>query len=62
MLSVKQEGIKYHFVNVSYDPTGDWAPVSHSIGEHANHYAKGPVNPIAQEINALIDFSVVLSI
>ena len=30
MLSVKQGGIKYHFLSLWYDST---------IGEHSNHYA-----------------------
>ena len=43
MLSVKQEGIKYHFSNLWYDSTWDWTPVSRAIGEHSNWKAKGPV-------------------
>ena len=33
MLSVKQGGIKYHFLSLSYDSTRDWTPVSQTIGE-----------------------------
>ena len=39
MLSVKQGGIKYHFLSLSYDLTGNWALVSRAIGEHSNHHA-----------------------
>ena len=43
MLSVKQEGIKYHFLSLWYDSTWDWTQVSRAIGEHSNHYANVPV-------------------
>ena len=34
MLSVKQRGIKYHFLkSLWYDSTWDWTPVSQTIGE-----------------------------
>ena len=36
MLSVKQEGIKYHFLSLWYDSTWDWTQVSRAIGEHSN--------------------------
>ena len=39
MLSVKQGGIKYHFLSLSYDSTWYWTQVSRDIGEHANRYA-----------------------
>ena len=39
MLSVKKEGIKYHFLSLWYDSTWDWTRVSRSIGELSNHYA-----------------------
>ena len=35
MLSVKQGGIKYHFLSLWYDSTWDWTPVSQTIGEHS---------------------------
>ena len=35
MLSVKQGGIKYHFLSLWYDSTWDWTPVSQAIGEHS---------------------------
>ena len=38
ILCVKQRGIKYHFLNLWYDSTWDWTPVSQAIGEHSNHY------------------------
>ena len=34
MLSVKQGGIKYHFLSLWYDSTWDWTQVSRTIGEH----------------------------
>ena len=37
MLSVKQAGIKYHFLSLWYDLTWDWTPVSQAIGKHSNH-------------------------
>ena len=40
MLSVKQGGIKYHFLSLWYDSTWDWTQVSRAIGEHSNRYAK----------------------
>ena len=39
MLSVKQGGIKHHFLSLSYDSTSDWTPVSLVIGERSNYYA-----------------------
>ena len=36
MLSVKQGGIKYHFLSLWYDSTCDWTQVSRAIGEHSN--------------------------
>ena len=35
MLSIKQGGIKYHFLK--YDSTWDWTPVSQTIGEYFTH-------------------------
>ena len=36
MLSVKQGGIKYHFfLDLWYNSTWDWTPVSRTIGEHS---------------------------
>ena len=37
MLSVKQGGIKYHFVSVLYDLIWDWTLVSLAIAEHFTH-------------------------
>ena len=31
MLSVKQGGIKYHFLSLSFDSSWDWTPVSGAI-------------------------------
>ena len=39
MLSVKQGGIKYHFLSLWYDATWDWTLVSRTIGEHSTHLA-----------------------
>ena len=43
MLSVKQGGIKYHFLSLWYDLTWDWISVSWATGKCSNHYTKGPV-------------------
>ena len=42
MLSVKQGGIKYHFLSLWYDSTWDWTQVSRAIGEHSNRWANVP--------------------
>ena len=34
MLSVKQGGIKYHFLNLWYDSTWDWNLISRTVGEN----------------------------
>ena len=39
MLSVKQGGIKYHFLSLWYDSTWNWTQVSRAIGEHSNRLA-----------------------
>ena len=39
MLSVKQDSIKYHFLSLWYNSTGDWTQFSRAIGEHFNYYA-----------------------
>ena len=39
MLSVKQGGIKYHFLSLWCDSTWDWTQVSRAIGEHSNRSA-----------------------
>ena len=41
MLSVKQEGIKNHFLNPWYDSTRNWTLVSRTMGEHTYYYANG---------------------
>ena len=38
MLSVKQGGIKCHFLSLWYDSTWDWTPVSRAIGKHYHLY------------------------
>ena len=43
MLSAKQGCIKYRFLNLWYDSTRDWTPVSLTIGKHSNHFANEPV-------------------
>ena len=45
MLSVKQGGIKYHFLNLWYDSTWDWTQVSWAIGKHANYHANVWLDP-----------------
>ena len=40
MLSVKQGGIKYHFLSLWYDSTRDWTQVSRAIGEQSNYHNK----------------------
>ena len=39
LLSVKQGGIKNHFLSHWYDLTWDWNQVFWAIDEHSNHYA-----------------------
>ena len=39
MLSIKQGGIKYHLLNLWYDLTWDWTPVSWAMGKHSTHKA-----------------------
>ena len=34
MLSIRQGGIKYHFLSLWYESTLVWTPVSRTIGEH----------------------------
>ena len=38
MLSIKQEGIKNHFLSLWYDSTRVLIHVSRAIGEHTNHH------------------------
>ena len=38
MLSVKQDGIKYHFLSLWNDSTCDWTQVYRVIGEKTNMY------------------------
>ena len=38
MLSVKQGDIKYHFLSLWYDSTGDWTQVFRAIDEHFNRH------------------------
>ena len=35
VLSVKQGGIKYHFLSLWYDSIWDWTPVTRTISEHS---------------------------
>ena len=37
MLSVKQQGIKYHFLSLWYDSTWNWTLVSQAIGKNSTH-------------------------
>ena len=34
MLSIKQGGMKNHFLSLWYGSTSEWTPVSRPIGEH----------------------------
>ena len=46
MLSVKEGGIKYHFLILWYDSTLDWTPVSRIIVEHSTHKAKPTIQSL----------------
>ena len=47
MLSGKQGGIKYHFLSLWYDSTGDRTPVARTIGERlSTHLANDPIKPL----------------
>ena len=35
MMSVKQGGIKYRFLSLSFNSIGDWTQVSKTIEEHS---------------------------
>ena len=37
LLSVKQGGLKYHFLSLLHDSTRDRTPVSRTFGEHSTH-------------------------
>ena len=37
MMSIKQGGIKYHFLSLWYDLNWDWTQVVHAIDEHSTH-------------------------
>ena len=39
ILSVKQGGIKYHFLSLWYDSIWDWTQVFWAIDKYSNHYA-----------------------
>ena len=39
MQSVKQGGIKYHFLSLWYDSTWDWNTVSQTIDKHSTYKA-----------------------
>ena len=43
MLSVKQGGIKYHFLSLWYDSTWNWTQVSRTIGEHSTTKPMGRI-------------------
>ena len=40
MLSIKQGGIKYHFLSIWHDSTLDWTLVSRTIREKSTHYQR----------------------
>ena len=55
MLSVKQGGIKYHFLSLWYYSTWDWTQVSRAIGEHSNKIAIwARVKMVAEDIRFII--------
>ena len=39
ILSIKQGGIKYHFLSLWYNSTWDWTPVSRTIDKHSSQWA-----------------------
>ena len=51
MLSVKQGGIKYHFLSLWYDLTWDWNLVSSAIGEHyiSNEIGRSKVSVLSNQ-------------
>ena len=55
LLSVKQEGIKFHYLSLWYDLIWEWTPASQAIGEHSNHYTYGPIY-IRGSLNKFPDF------
>ena len=48
MLSVKQGGIKYHFLSLWYDLTWYWTPVSRATGEHSTYQTKSKLATIVE--------------
>ena len=44
MLSIKQGGIKYHFLSLWYDSTWDWTQVSWITDEHFTQLDALPAN------------------
>ena len=60
MLSVKQGGIKYHFLSLWYDSTWDWTQVSRAIGEHSIMPMSG--SAMDQLLVGVMDFSIEPSI
>ena len=59
MLTVKQAGIKYHFLSLWYDSTWDWNPVSQTIDEHFTHLAneKKKETNVSKQRRGFIEFS-----
>ena len=47
MLSIKQGGIKYHFLSFRNDSTWDWTPLSRTIGEHSSHLTNDLIVPVS---------------
>ena len=57
MLSVKQGGIKYHFLSLWYDSTWDWTLVSQAIGEHSTSKPMGQFKTKTKKnLNSLQNF------
>ena len=51
MLSVKQGGIKYHFLSLWYDSTWGWTPVSLTVSEHSTHVCTAALLPTKPSSN-----------
>ena len=56
MLSIKQGGIKYHFLSLRYDSTRDWTPVSQTIKRKLYNWVKH-LHDIASKVTILIPSS-----
>ena len=58
VLSVKQRGIKYHFLSLWYDLTWDWTTISRTIDKHTNYYgnwSRGNASRVRVKVNSWIE-------